>query len=321
MTSRVRDEKTSAPSDKMTVAAHDEKTVVTDDNMTTAATRCGLIAIVGRPNVGKSTLLNALIGTKISIVSRKAQTTRYRIQGVLTRGPEQFIFVDTPGFQTRYKGAMNRQMNQVVTQTLAEVDVVVHVVEAGKWSEGDAQVLPLLPSTQHTILAINKLDQLKDRGTLFPYVEQVTARHAYDAVVPISAQQHQQLAALLDELAQRLPEGEHLFDEETLTDRSMRFLAAEFIREKIFRFVGDELPYSCTVVIEQWEETEQGVRIDACIIVPHNRHRPILLGANGLHMKRIATEARQEIARLLNKSIYLNVYIKVRQGGAARGVS
>jgi len=281
-------------------------------------TRCGFIAIVGRPNVGKSTLTNALIGSKVSIVSRKAQTTRHRIHGVLTRSGEQFVFVDTPGFQTRHGGAMNRMMNRVVTQALADVDVVVMVVEAGKWTEADAKLLPLLPAPERTILAISKIDALKSRNDLFPFVSKITALHGFAAVVPVSAVKNTQLDVLLAEIAQRLPEGEPMFEEDTLTDRPMRFIAAELVREKIFRLVGDELPYACTVVIEQWEENEQGARIAACVIVERDSHKPILLGAGGVHMKRIATEARQDMVKMLDKPVHLDVYIKVRKGWSDR---
>jgi len=280
--------------------------------------RCGFVAIVGRPNVGKSTLLNALIGSKISIVSRKAQTTRHRIHGVLTHEHEQFIFVDTPGFQTRHGGAMNRMMNRVVTQALSQVDVTVHVVEAGKWSEGDAKLLPLLPSPERTVLAISKIDQLKSKNDLFAFVSKIMALHPFGAVIPVSAVKNKQLEPLLTEIAARLPEGEAMFEEDTLTDRPMRFIAAELIREKIFRLVGDELPYGCTVVIEQWEETNKGVHIAACIVIERDSHKPILLGARGEHMKRIATEARQDMIKLLEKPVHLEVYIKVRKGWSDR---
>ncbi|MNQ51735.1 GTPase Era [compost metagenome] len=280
--------------------------------------RTGFVAIVGRPNVGKSTLTNALIGSKISIVSRKAQTTRHRIHGVLTREHEQFVFVDTPGFQTRHGGAMNRMMNRVVTQALADVDVVVHVVEAGKWSEGDAKLLPLLPNPERTILVVSKIDQMKNRDDLFAFVSKIMALHPFGAVVPVSASKNQQLDQLLEEIASRLPEGEAMFEEDTLTDRPMRFIAAELVREKIFRLVGDELPYGCTVVIEQWEETAKGASINACVVVERDSHKPILLGTGGMHMKRIATEARQDIAKLLDKPVHLEVYIKVRKGWSDR---
>ena len=283
--------------------------------------RCGFVAVVGRPNVGKSTLANALIGSKISIVSRKAQTTRHRIHGILTRENEQFVFVDTPGFQTRHGGAMNRMMNRVVTQALSEVDVVLHVVEAGKWSAGDEQLLPLLPKQGHTILVVNKVDTLKDKNAMFPYVSKIMALHPYSAVVPVSAARGVQLDNLLAEIAGRLPEGEPMFEADSLTDRPVRFIAAELLREKIFRLVGDELPYGCTVVIEQWEEAEEGARIAACILIERESHRPILLGAGGGHMKRIASEARQDIQALLEKPVHLEVYIKVRKGWSDRDAS
>jgi GTP-binding protein Era len=280
--------------------------------------RCGFVALVGRPNVGKSTLSNALVGAKLSIVSRKAQTTRHRIHGVLTRGSDQFVFVDTPGFQTRHGGAMNRMMNRVVTQALAEVDVVVHVVEAGKWSAANASVVALLPRHRPVVLAVNKVDEFQQKNDLFPYVSRLMEQFPYAAVVPVSALRGVQLDALVDELAQRLPAGEHLFVEETDPDRPVRFLAAELLREKIFRLVGDELPYACTVVIEQWEEGDEGVRIAACVVVERESHKPILLGAGGQHMKRIATEARQDMVKLLEKPVHLDVYVKVRKGWSDR---
>ncbi|NLA51377.1 MAG: GTPase Era [Alcaligenaceae bacterium] len=278
--------------------------------------RCGFVAIVGRPNVGKSTLTNALIGAKISIVSRKSQTTRHPIQGVLTRDHAQFVFIDTPGFQTRHGGAMNRMMNRVVTQTLSEVDVVVHVVEAGKWSEGDENVLPLLPEPgkKHVILVLSKIDAVKNKAELFEFTTRIMAKYQYGAVIPVSAVKNNQLDILLDEIAQRLPDGEFMFDEDTLTDRSMRFISAEILREKIFRLVGDELPYASTVVIEEWNEEDKGVHINACVVVERESHKPILLGAGGQHMKRIASEARQEIAEMVGKPVFLEVFIKVRKG-------
>ncbi|HLS21258.1 MAG TPA: GTPase Era [Paenalcaligenes sp.] len=283
---------------------------MTDNN----AFKCGFIAVVGRPNVGKSTLTNALVGAKVSIVSRKAQTTRHRIHSVLTREQEQFIFVDTPGFQTRHKGAMNRMMNRVVTQTLKDVDVVLHVLEANRWTEEDEQVLSLLPESGAVFAVLNKVDRIRDKTELLPYITELSERFDYAEIIPVSAERNIQLDVLLDEIARYLPESVPFFDEETLTDRPMRFIAAELIREKIFRLVGDELPYGCTVFVEQWEEDENGVRIAACVLVERESHRPILLGAGGLHMKRIATEARQDIARMLDKPVFLEVFIKVRRG-------
>lgn len=278
------------------------------------AFKTGFIAVVGRPNVGKSTLINALIGSKISIVSRKAQTTRHRIHGVLTQDNHQYIFVDTPGFQTRHGGAMNRMMNRVVTQTLADVDVVVHVVEAGKWSEGDENVVPLLPTSKKCILVISKVDLLKSKNDMFEFTTKILAKFPYDAIVPLSAVKGVQLDILLKEIADRLPEGEPMFEEDAMTDRSVRFITSELIREKIFRLVGDELPYASTVQIEKWDETDEGVHINACVVVERESHKPILLGAKGMHMKRIATEARQDIRDMLDKPVFLEIYIKVRKG-------
>lgn len=279
---------------------------------------CGFVAVVGRPNVGKSTMMNAMVGGKVSIVSRKAQTTRHRIHGVYTTDTHQFVFVDTPGFQTRHGGAMNRMMNRVVTQALTDVDVVLHVIEAGKWSDADAKLLPLLPANRPAILVINKVDMVKDKSSLFSFVEKIMAQHAYAAVVPISAAKGFQLDVLREEIARHLPEGEPMFEEDALTDRPVRFIAAELLREKIFRLVGDELPYGCTVMIEQWEETERGVNIAACVLVERDSHKPILLGAGGVHMKRIATEARQDMIKLLDRPVHLDVYVKVRKGWSER---
>lgn len=280
--------------------------------------RCGFVTVVGRPNVGKSTLANALVGAKISIVSRKAQTTRHRIHSVLTREKEQFVFVDTPGFQTRHGGLMNRMMNRVVTQSLTDVDVVLHVIEAGKWNEGDEQLLPLFPKNAKVILVINKVDLFKNKTDLLPFIAKIAAKYDYTSVIPVSALRDVQLAVLLDEIAKYLPVNEPMFEEDTITDRSMRFIAAEILREKIFRLVGDELPYGCAVMIEEWEENEEGARISACILVEREGHRPILLGAHGMHMKRIATEARQDIKAMLEKPVYLDVYVKVRKGWTER---
>ena len=286
--------------------------------MTTKDFKCGFVTVVGRPNVGKSTLTNALVGAKISIVSRKAQTTRHRINSVLTREHEQFVFVDTPGFQTRHGGLMNRMMNRVVTQSLTDVDVVLHVVEAGKWNAGDEQLIPLLPKDAKVILVVNKVDLIKNKSDLLPYIAQVSAQFDYAAVIPVSAERGVQLDTLLDEIARFLPVNEPMFDEDTLTDRSMRFIASEILREKVFRLVGDELPYGCAVMIEQWDENEAGARISACVLVERESHRPILLGAHGMHMKRIATEARQDIQNLLEKPVFLDVYVKVRRGWTER---
>lgn len=214
--------------------------------------RSGQIAIVGRPNVGKSTLLNALIGEKISIVSRRAQTTRHRIMGILTRPDAQYVFVDTPGFQTRYGNALNRVMNRGVRQALAEVDVVLFVVEAGRFDERDRAVRKLVPVECPLIIVANKIDQLPDKAQLLPYLARLAAEGEFAAIVPVSAMRGAQLEALLTETRKYLPNSELLFPEDDITDRSERFLAAEFIREKLFRLIGDELPYTAAVEIEKF---------------------------------------------------------------------
>lgn len=270
--------------------------------------------MVGRPNVGKSTLTNALVGAKVSIVSKKAQTTRHRIHSVLTQENEQFIFVDTPGFQTRHKGAMNRMMNRVVRQVLAEVDVILHVLEGNQFTSEDKQVQDLLPKDGNVIAVINKVDKLKDKTVLLPYIAELDQQFNYKEIIPVSAYRKIQLDVLLEQIAKYLPQSPPFFDEEALTDRPMRFIAAELIREKIFRLVGDELPYGCTVFIENWDEDDQLARIAACVLVERESHRPILLGTGGLHMKRIATEARQDIERMLDKTVFLEVFVKVRKG-------
>lgn len=278
--------------------------------------RCGFVAIVGRPNVGKSTLTNALVGAKLSIVSRKAQTTRHRIHGILTKPDAQFVFVDTPGFQTRHGGALNRVMNRVVREALADVDVIVFVVEAGKWTPGERALIPLLPKGARVILAINKIDRVKDKASLFAWTQHVTAEHAFDAVVPISAERGTQLDVLLDEVERGLPAGEPLFEPDAMTDRGERFLAAEIVREKLFRLVGDELPYDSTVVIEKWEEEGELRRINAAIVVARDAHKAIVIGKDGEKLKRIGTEARHDMEQLFGGRVHLELWVKTRSGWA-----
>jgi GTP-binding protein Era len=278
--------------------------------------RSGYIAIVGRPNVGKSTLLNRLVGEKISIVSRKAQTTRHRITGILTTGDAQFVFVDTPGFQTRFSNALNRAMNRGVTQTLADVDVVLFVVEAGRFDAKDKAVLKLLPADRPVILVINKTDQVKDRAGLLPFVAEVSSAWPFVAVVPVSAAKGRQTDDLLAETRRQLPNAGLLFPEDELTDRSERFLAAEYVREKLFRLLGDELPYSATVEIEKFEVEGTMRRIYAAIVVDRDSHKAIVIGKGGESLKRIATEARHDMERLFAGKVYLEVWVKVKSGWA-----
>lgn len=280
------------------------------------AVKSGFVAIVGRPNVGKSTLLNRMIGEKISIVSRKAQTTRHRVRGILTRDDAQFVFVDTPGFQTKYSNALNRTMNRGVTQALAEVDVVLFVIEAGRFDGKDVAVLKLLPADKPVILVINKLDQIKDRAAFMPFLAQVAAERDFSAVVPVSAAKGKQVDDLLTEVRKYLPNEGLMFPEDEVTDKSERFLAAEYIREKLFRLLGDELPYAAAVEIEKFE-VEGGLRrIFAAVVVDREGHKPIVIGKNGEVLKRIATEARADMERLFGCKVYLEVWVKVKSGWA-----
>jgi len=276
--------------------------------------RSGYIAIVGRPNVGKSTLLNRLVGEKISIVSRKAQTTRHRITGIVTTDESQFVFVDTPGFQTKYGNALNRAMNRGVTQTLSDVDLVLFVIEAGRYDAKDQAVVRLLPKDRPVILVINKTDQLKDRTALLPFLAQVAADHDYAAIVPISATKGKQTDELLAEARKHLPNEGLMFPEDDLTDKSERFLAAEYIREKVFRLLGDELPYATTVEIEKFEIEGNLRRIFAAIVVDRDGHKAIVIGKGGESLKRIASEARQDMERLFGDKVYLEIWVKVKSG-------
>ncbi len=276
--------------------------------------KSGYVAIVGRPNVGKSTLLNRLVGEKISIVSRKAQTTRHRISGILTRPDAQYVFVDTPGFQTRHASALNRAMNRGVTQALADVDVVVFVVEAERFDVRDKAVVRLLPKDRPVVLAVNKIDQLKDRGKLLPVLASLSNEFPFAAIVPVSAAKGSQLDDLLAEIRKHLPHQELLFGEDEITDRSERFLAAEYIREKLFRLVGDELPYASTVEIDKFEMDGAMRRISATIVVDRPAHKGIIIGKGGESLKRIASEARQDMERLFEGKVFLEVFVKVKSG-------
>lgn len=276
--------------------------------------RSGYVAIVGRPNVGKSTLLNHLVGEKISIVSRKAQTTRHRITGIRTDADAQYVFVDTPGFQTKFSNALNRAMNRGVTQTLADVDVVVFVIEAGRFDAKDKAVMKLLPADRPVILAINKTDRLKDKAALLPFLAQLGQERDFAAVVPISSAKGRQTEQLLGEVRKHLPNEGLLFAEDELTDKSERFLAAEYIREKLFRLLGDELPYATTVEIEKFEAEGALRRIYAAIVVDRDSHKAIVIGKGGESLKRIATEARQDMERLFDGKVYLEVWVKVKSG-------
>ena len=276
--------------------------------------KSGTIAIVGRPNVGKSTLLNRLIGENISIVSRKAQTTRHRIMGILTRPDAQFVFVDTPGFQTKHTNALNRTMNRGVSQALAEVDVVILVLDADHFDERDKAVIQLLPPERPVILAVNKIDQIKDKTKLLPILASLAGQHAFAAIVPVSAAKGSQLEDLLAETRKYLPNNELLFGEDEITDKSEKFIASEYIREKLFRLIGDELPYAATVEVEKFEVDGALRRISAAIVVDRQAHKGIIIGKGGETLKRIASEARQDMERLFDGKVFLEVFVKVKSG-------
>jgi GTPase len=279
--------------------------------------RCGLIAIVGRPNVGKSTLLNALVGQKISITSDKAQTTRHRITGIRSQASAQCVFVDTPGFQTKHGSALNRTLNRTVRSVLSDVDVVLFVVEAGKFTLDDAKVLALLPPDKPVLLVANKLDRMKRRDDVLPWLASMRERRDFTEFVPLTATREDDATRLLSIVAAHLPEQAWFYDEDTLTDRSERFLASELIREKLFRLTGDELPYSCTVVIDKFEEEGNLRRIAATIVVERDAHKGMIIGEGGERLKRIGSEARQELERLLEAKVFLELWVKVRSGWAA----
>lgn len=289
----------------------------TDTNSdTTSDYRTGFIAIIGRPNVGKSTLMNQLIGAKVSITSKKAQTTRHRINGVLTQNQTQYIFVDTPGFQTKHGGALNRVLNRNVSQALGEVDAVVWVIEAMKFTAQDEAVLKILPTSTPVILVVNKVDQLEKKNDLLPFVQKVSERFHFKHIIPVSAKKGVQTQVLLDEIKPLLPENPPFFDEDDITDRPTRFLATEIIREKIFRLSGDEVPYGCTVMIELFTEEKNMFRIAAAVLVERDAHKAMIIGHGGERMKRIASEARQDMEQLFGCKVFLEVFVKVRSGWA-----
>ena len=281
-----------------------------------AAQRCGLVAIVGRPNVGKSTLMNALVGQKISITSRKAQTTRHRITGVRTDGETQFVFVDTPGFQTQHGTVLHQALNRTVKAALSDVDLVLLVVEAGRFNADDAKVLGLLPADTPAILLANKLDAVARRNDMLPWLRTMQQRHAFAEFVPMSAHKMDDIQRLLKIVAPYLPQQPWMYDADALTDRSDRFLAAELIREKLFRLTGDELPYSATVIIDKFEEEGTLRRIAATIVVEREAHKGMVIGEGGERLKRIGSEARQELERLMQAKVFLELWVKVRSGWA-----
>lgn len=281
--------------------------------------RCGTVAIIGRPNVGKSTLLNHLVGQKVSITSNKAQTTRHRITGILTDATAQFLFLDTPGFQKTHDNALNRVLNRTVSQTVIDADVVVAIVEATRFSDADAQVLKQAANSTHLILAISKCDRMKDKGKLFKFLTEMQARANFVAMVPISVQQKQTLDELKKVIREHLPVASAIHDAENFTDRSERFMAAEFIREKVFRQLGDELPYAANVLIDKFEEVGNLRRIFASIVVEKTSQKAILIGEKGERLKRIGTDARKEMEASFGCKVYLELWVRIKKGWADDG--
>ncbi len=288
-----------------------------------AGQRCGLIAIVGKPNVGKSTLLNALVGQKISITSRKAQTTRHRITGMHTKGATQFVFVDTPGFQTRHSNALNHSLNKTVLGALGDVDLVLFVVEAGMFNQADAKVLALLKEGTPALLLANKLDQVTRRADIAPWLQEMQQRHAFTEFVPMSAKNAKDIERLFGICEKYLPEQPWFYAEDELTDRSEKFLASEMVREKLFRLTGDELPYTSTVIIDKFEEEPPArkgqkrlVKIAATIVVERDGHKAMVIGDKGERIKRIGTETRVELEKLMDAKVFIEVWVKVRSGWA-----
>ena len=278
--------------------------------------RCGSVAIVGRPNVGKSTLLNHLVGQKVSITSNKAQTTRHRITGVLTEDETQFLFLDTPGFQKTHENALNRVLNRTVGQAIIDADVTVFMVEATRFTDADELVLRQISNVTQVILAISKCDRVAEKAKLFEFLKVMQAKRAFSAIVPISVKQKQSLQELKTVIRGLLPEASPVFDGDAFTDRSERFMAAEFVREKVFRQLGDELPYSVNVMIEKFEQIGDLRRIFATVVVDKASQKAILIGEKGERLKRIGTDARKEMESSFGGKVYLEIFVRVKKGWA-----
>ena len=281
-------------------------------------TYCGMVAIVGRPNVGKSTLLNKVLGQKISITSRKPQTTRHRILGIDTEDNKQAIYVDTPGLHIEEKRAINRLMNRAASSSLADVGLVLFVVEGTRWTEEDDNVLDKIKHAMVPCwLVINKTDKIKEKDELLPYFKVLVEKYRFEKIIPVSAKQGTAIEDLRREVFQTLPESEHYFPEDYITDRSQRFLAAEIIREKLMRFTGDELPYSVTVEIEQFKLADNGVyQINGLILVERDSQKPMIIGKGGQQLKRIGIEARQDMENMFDTKVFLELWVKVKSGWA-----
>jgi GTPase len=282
-----------------------------------AAYRAGHVAIVGRPNVGKSTLLNRLIGCKVSITSDRPQTTRQRVTGIITRRDAQIVFVDTPGYQTEHRTPLNRAMNRSVAMSLQEVDAVLWVVEAMHFDARDEALAKLVPAHVPVLLVINKVDRVRRKESLLPFIAACSHERSFAAVVPVSAARNLQLDRLLDAIVAVLPQGPRLHDENEVTTASERLLAAEFLREKLFRGLGEELPYATAVEIEQFRESGGVRHIQATIFVDKEGQKAIVIGQRGEKLKAIATRARRDMEQLFGGRVFLEVWVKVRRGWAA----
>ena len=282
---------------------------------TEASFRCGHVAIVGRPNTGKSTLLNRLVGQMVSITADRAQTTRHRVLAVLTRPDAQLVLIDSPGYQTRQLNPLNQLLNRTAQATARDADVVVIVAQVNGWTAAEDEVLKLLPPEVPAILALNKVDTLRSRNDVLPIIAKVAERApGLKAIVPISARTGLNLDELLSTIISELPVAPPIYDEDTLTDRPERFFASELIREKLFRLLGEELPYESTVVIDSFEVEGNLRRITASIVVERRAHKPMILGKGGERIKRIASEARQDMEKMFGGKVFLTVWVQVRGG-------
>lgn len=287
------------------------------DSTTDGVQRCGYIGLVGRPNVGKSTLLNRLLGMKLSIVSRRPQTTRNSILGVQTRGDTQFIYVDTPGLHTRQKKALNRYLNRSAVTALRDVDVVVMLVEPQRWTEDDELVLEHLRQIDRPVIAVvNKVDLFPQKEELLPFLEELAGRYPFTDIVPLSAEKGQNVEPLEKLIRGYLPESVFYFPEEQVTDRSQRFLVAELVREQLMRTLGQEVPYSTSVAVEAFEESDNLIRMSAVIWVERDSQKAIVIGNGGKQLKRVGQNARHQIEQLVGKKVHLELWVKVREGWA-----
>ncbi len=284
--------------------------------MSGAAFRCGTVAIVGQPNVGKSTLLNALVGQKISITSRRPQTTRQRITGISTTPLAQLIFVDTPGFQTEYQSTLNRSMNRTISRSLQETDIVLWMLDAAKLDDSSSALLKSVPSGTPLLIALNKIDRVSDKRGLLPRLQQLQEQFHPAAIIPISAKTGYQIDVLREALIRELPEREQIYANDELTTVASRVLAAEMVREKLFRTLGAELPYSVAVETEKFEEDGRMYRIHATILVDKDSQKAIVIGNKGEKLKAIGTAARHDMEKLFGTKVYLELWVKVRQGWA-----